>query len=191
MNTFTPLIKVLCMGLLAAGVAGAQPGPVLILDASPRTTPGIPTVLPLGFTNSGHAITAIAFSLDLDPAGLTFDATDADMDGVPDAITLPAGMPPVVVIDFDPADSDGELDVLLADLSGTPLAEGIILELELTPSQSGRAASWIGFSEDPPPSFANAQGEDVCGAARVLGTGVVFADGFESGDTCAWSGSVP
>ncbi|MCP3980238.1 MAG: hypothetical protein GY716_13110, partial [bacterium] len=139
--------------------------------------------------NNGHPITAIAFSLDLDPAGLAFDPTDADLDGVPDAVTLPAGVPPVVVVNYDPADADGELDVLLADLSGTPLPEGVILEIEVTPSQSGTAAEWIRFSEDPPPSFSNDLGEDVCGSIQVLGSGVIFADGFETGDTCFWSSS--
>ena len=46
------------------------------------------------------------------------------MDGIPDAVTLPAGEPSVVVIDYDADDADGELDVLLANLSGAPLAEG-------------------------------------------------------------------
>ncbi len=177
-------------GLLAAGAAGAQPGPALVLDASLQTSPGLPVAVPLGFANHGHAITALAFSFDLDPAGFAFDPTDADLDGVPDAVTLPAGMPPVLVITYDPGDPDGELDVLMADLSGTPLAEGVILEVELTPSQSGIAADWIDFSDDPAPSFSNAQGEDVCGTTQVLGSGVLFADGFESGTTCAWSGSL-
>ncbi len=179
-------VAFLAAGLLAAGAAGAQPGPTLVLDGSLPTVPQVQVAVPLGFTNGGHAITAIAFSLDLDPAGLAFDPTDSEPDGVPDSVTLPAGMPQIVVVDYDPADVDGELDVLLANLSGPPLPEGVIMEFELTPSQSGIVASWIRFSDDPPPSFSNDQGEDVEGTAIVLGDELIFADGFESGDTSSW-----
>ncbi len=181
------LAVVLSVGFLSVGPVDAQSGPTLILDASMQASPPVSVAVPLGFTGGDHTITAIAFSLDLDAAGLAFDPTDADLDGIPDAVTLPAGMPPIVVIDYDPDDPDGEIDVLLADLSGTPLAEGVILEFELTPSQSGTVASWIRFSDDPAPSFANDQGEDVAGTAIVLGSDILFTDGFESGDTSAWS----
>ena len=186
-------LAIFCLGLFTFGLAaaGAQPGPALILDASLPTSPGSPVAVPLGFANHGHTITALVFSFDLDPAGLTFDPTDADMDGIPDAVTLPAGMPSIAVIDYDATDLDGELDVLLANISGAPLAEGVILELELTANQSGAVASWIAFSDDPPPSFGNDQGQDVEGTAVVLGNDVVFADSFESGDTSAWSGASP
>ncbi len=100
-------------------------------------------------------------------------------------------MPPVVVVDYDSGDTDGELDILLADLSGSPLPEGVIVEVEVTPSQSDVAATWIRFSSDPPPSFSNDQGDDVVGIFQVLGTGSIFIDGFESGDTCAWASSQP
>ncbi len=186
MNRNRSVAGVLLAGILAAGAAGAQEPPMLVLDARAETSPGIPVVLPLDFSNGGHAITAIAFSLDVDPAGLTFDPTDSDMDGIPDSITLPAGMPSTVVIAWDAADTDGELDVLLANLTGPPLPEGVIMEFELTPVLSGVAGTWIRFSNDPAPSFSNDQGEDVEGIAVVLGSDLIFADGFESGDTGAW-----
>ena len=53
------------------------------------------------------------------------------------------------------------------------------------------AATWIRFSGDPPPSFSNDQGEDVEGIAIVLGDDLIFADGFESGDTASWSQTTP
>ncbi len=186
------LAAALLVGLAGTATAGVcPPRPSMILGASIQTTPGIAVTLPLDFGNSGYTISAIAFSLDLDPSGLAFDATDANLDGIPDAVTLPAGMPPVVVVAYDPGDTDGELDVLLADLSGTPLPVGVIVEVELTPSQSDVAATWVRFSSDPPPSFSDDQGDDVAGIVLVLGSGVIFTDGFESGDTCAWASSQP
>ncbi len=108
---------------------------------------------------------------------------------MPDSVSLPEGEPPLFVFDYDPTDADGEIDVLMADLSGTALPEGVIIEFELTPSQDGVVANWIDFSDDPAPSFSNDMGEDVAGTATVLGGEQIFADGFESGDTSAWGSS--
>ncbi len=193
-STLTSVCQGLVALILTVGLIGgfaepatAQSPPALILDASMPTQPSVPVAAPMGFANGGHTITAIAFSLDLDPSGLAFDPTDSDMDGLPDSVSLPEGEPPVFVFDYDPADTDGEIDVLMADLSGTPLPEGVIIEFELTPSQNGVVAAWIDFSGDPAPSFSNDMGEDVEGTASVLGGELIFADGFESGDTSAWS----
>ena len=147
-------------------------------------------IVPLELLHNGFTVSAVAFSLDLDVGRLDLDPADADLDGVPDSITLFGDQPEVVVVNWDAGDADGELDVLLANLSGLPLPEGLIMEFELIPSGGGVVASWIRFSSDPPPSFSDDQGVDLEGTAVVLGA-LVFADGFESGDVSAWSSSLP
>ncbi len=184
------VLLIVLAGLAATAAADGPPGPALVLDGRAETTPGVPLVLPLEFANNGHTITATAFSFDIATVQLEFDPTDADMDGIPDTVTFPAGEPETIVIAWDPDDPDGELDVLLANLSGIPLPEGVIMEFELLPSRSGVAASWILFSNHPPVSFSDDQGQDVDGTAIVLGSDL-FADGFETGDTGAWSRSMP
>jgi len=191
-KTFFNLLLALLISCLTAGLATARvPAPVLILDAAIQANPGQPLTLSLGFDSGGHAISALVFSLDIDRSRLTFDPTDANQDGVPDSVTLPEGVPSITVINWDPADSDGEIDVLLSNLSGAALPQGVILEFELTPDQGGWAADWVAFSDDPPASFGNDLGQDVAGTTEVLGLGAIFVDGFESGDTGAWSQVMP
>lgn len=177
-------------GPASAGSAGGPTRPALILDAGHTARQGVPLIAPLGFDNGAHAITSIAFSIDLETARLAFDGGDADGDGIPDGVAVLGPLPQVVVIQYDADDVDGELDVLLANLSGASLAEGVILEMTLTPQEGGTLTEWIHFSETPAASFGNAQGEDVEGDTFVIGR-QLFSDGFESGDSGAWSETVP
>ncbi len=154
--------------VLAATVsAQAPPGPELVLDGSPLLAAGVPVRVAIDFESHGYAITAVAFSLDVDLDRLGFDPADADEDGVPDAANFPFGSPSLTFVRFDAGDPDGELDVLLADLSGQPLIDGLRLEIELLPTAGGRVAEFIRFSQAPPASFGNAQGEDVPGTTVV------------------------
>ena len=142
--------------------------------------------VPIGFSPDGHDITSLVFSIDLDLGFLSFDPADDNGDGVPDAVSFPQGHPSFTFVDFDAADSDGELDVALGDLDGLPLPEGLLIEIRLMPTRFGTVATWLRFSSSPAPSFGNDQGQSVPGDAVVLGV-EIFADGFESGDVSAWS----
>ena len=179
----------LIITLLTVGPATGQTGPELIVDGGQQATPGVPIFVPMTFIGHGHEITAIAFSLDLDLESLGFDPADDDGDGIPDVVTFPFGAAGLTVVNFDAEDEDGELDVLLAELSGLPFSDGLLMELELVPAMAGQVGRWIRFSQDPAPSFGNAQGEDVPGTVTVTGD-EIFADGFESGNLDAWSSAV-
>ena len=174
------------LGALLATGAGAEPQATLVLDLSRPAVKGQPYDLPVGFTFTDTTVTALAFSIDIDTRRLDFDPADDDMDGVPDSVTLPAGMPSITYIGYDPDDAGGEIDVMLANLSGAPLPQGVLLLIELEARREGSASRWIDFADDPPPSFGNAQGSNVDGTTLVLGLDI-FADGFESGNTSAWS----
>ncbi len=182
------LLTVALAGVLTAG--GATAKPLLILDVSQHATEGSQVIVPVAFTFIDITITALVFSLDVDGDRLRFDPTDDDMDGIPDAVTLPAGLPSVTLIGHDPDDPDGEIDFMLVNLSGAALPRGIILEITLDAVDSGSVASWVRFSDDPTPSFGDAQGDNVDGRIGVIGS-EIFADSFESGDTSAWSRSEP
>ncbi len=173
--------------LLAAGAAQAQEaGPQLIIDGTVEVTLGVPVYVPVGFVGQAFDVTSIAFSLDILPHLLSFDATDGNGDGVPDDITFPLGAPGLASATYSADDEDGELDFLLANLSGLPLPDGPLVEIELLPLRDGCLSGGLRFSSDPAPSFGNSEGLDVPGTAVVTG-GCIFADGFESGDTGAWS----
>ncbi len=172
--------------LLAAAGAGAEPQATLVLDLSRPAAKGQPYYLPVGLTFADTSVTALVFSIDLDTRRLRFDPADNDLDGVPDSVTLPAGTPSITYIGYDPDDAGGEIDIMLVNLSGAPLPQDVLLLIELETRRGGSASGWIDFADDPPPSFGNALGGNVDGVTLVLG-GDIFADGFESGDTGAWS----
>ncbi len=172
--------------LLAASPAAGEPPAVLALDVSARPVAGAPVKVPALFATFGDTITALVFSIDIDAGRLLFDPTDSDGDGVPDAVELPEGRPSIVYITYDPDDQDGEIDVMLLNLSGAPLPEGVLLEFTFETVHGSRLGRWLRYSEDPRPSFGNAQGQNVGGIAIYLDR-ELFADGFESGDTSAWT----
>lgn len=174
--------------LLVANVAPGQTGPQLVLDGEIQTTPAVPVPVPLDFVSHGHAITAIAFLLELDLDHVGFDPADDDGDGVPDAVTFPQGAPGLTFVEFGVDGARGEIAVLLANLSGLPFPDGPLMEIEMLPVTSGWLVSRTRFSRDPAPSFGDATGTDIPGTATVAGAGI-FADGFESGDLGAWTGS--
>ncbi len=176
----------LLAGLLAAGSAAAEPQALLVLDASRQAEKGQPYYLPVAFVYDDTTINALVFSIDVDTRRLRFNPADDDMDGVPDAVILPQGMPSITYVGYDPDDTAGEIDVMLANLSGAPLPQGVIMIFKLRPRRRGSIFTWIDFSDDPEASFGNAQGQHVDGITMVLG-GEIFADGFESGDTRRWS----
>ncbi|MCP4662903.1 MAG: hypothetical protein GY856_46520 [bacterium] len=138
-------------------------------------------------TPNGHSVGSLAFSLDLDPALFPLATIDADGDGRPDHLRFPNGKPGLARVVFDAGDEDGELDVLLADLQRSPLAEGLLVEVGVP--VAAVPAGGLRLSATPSASFGTVTGADVDGRASIEGT-VLFVDGFESGSTDQWSQTV-
>ncbi len=147
-------------------MAGSR-GPVLAIDGTPRLEPGSTIRVPVRLSSSDQALSSVAFSLDLDSSRLRFDATDADRDGVPDAVRFPAGAPLLAQVRFDLKDREGELDLALAAGPGASFADGVLLELELVVRHSGRLGKSLGFSDAPGPSFGGLAGRGVPGRGIV------------------------
>ncbi len=177
--------------LLATVAANASTGPVLQIPLAIPGTFGLPVSVPILFISNGAAISAIVFSVDYDEACLDFDSADADLDGIPDDIvfTLPSQFTGSVT--FEPNDTDGELDFVVADFGPpiTSLTDSVLAFMIFTPTcQAGQAP--VRFSPDPPPSFGGTGGQGVPGKSIDGSVAIgeqIFADGFESGDLSAWS----
>ena len=126
---------------------------------------------------------SVAFSLDLDPEHFDLSAIDTDADGIPDHLRYPQGQPHFRIVRWNADDSDGELDILLADLVGDSLVEGGILEVGVPGNQ------WLHqglmLSDSPRPSFGSTTGSDLVGTTNVDLS--LFADDFESGGFTRWS----
>lgn len=131
---------------------------------------GESVVVPVEFGGSGLDISAVAWSTDYDETCLDFDPTDADLDGIPDAIEFVTSAEFVPTVFVDLADDDGELDIILADI-GLPLAtlpDGVLANITFTvvcDPGNGSVLAPVGFSNDPAASFGNNQGQDVPGTS--------------------------
>lgn len=166
-----PLTAMLGMLLLLSS-ASAQGGPALDIENQVAASPNSQVTVPINFVANGSSINAMAFSVDFDESLLTFDPTDNNGDGIPDAISfnLPAGFSPSV--SFDASDTDGEIDIAIFSLNPTPLTDGTIASITFTTGNVGNAA--VNFSLDPPVSFGGTDGSDVPGTTD---NGSVLVDG--------------
>ena len=175
-----------CKGLLIFGLSCASEAAVpsagrpkldlpanLVPDAEGRV------VVPVRFDAGGHSINSTVFSLDYDETRLSFDPDD------PGAVVF-HGEASVQSLSFDVGDGDGELDLIVADLSASPkpLDEGLLVEIVLQPiGDVEPLRDAVRFSLDPSASFGDVTGRSIEGEAEVI----LFGDGFESGDTSRWS----
>lgn len=168
LRALMPFLMAIFAVLFGLGSASAQGGPELDISNQVEASPNGQVSLPVVFTPNGSNISAMSFSVDFDETWLTFDATDGNGDGVPDAIALnaPSGFQGSVT--YDPNDTDGELDFFIADLF-PPLAavpDGQIATITFNvgnPSSTTEAG--VNFSSAPSASFGDAGGVDVPGSA--------------------------
>ena len=137
-------------------------GPELSIPDQVAATPNTQVTVPINFSADGNSINSLALSVDIDESALTFDGSDGNGDGAPDAVTmsLPAGY--IASVSYDASDTDGEIDIAIFTLSSVPLPDGQIGSITLgTGGTSGDAV--VGFSSDPVASFGNTSGQSVAG----------------------------
>lgn len=151
---------------LAIVSATAQPGGGVSLDVLFR--PGPP--------DGPDRIGAIVLSIDYDESRLLFDSSDANLDGLPDAILsgLPEGY--TLRVFFDPDDTDGEIDVVAADLTAPlrPIPAGSLLNVTFGVREGATGTADARFSASPAPSLADLSAarrdlsETVSGTVTIL-----------------------
>lgn len=151
-------------------MAWPQTDLALQISSDLTATAGSVITVPLSYVGAGNAVSALAFSLDLDQRCLTFDPQDQNRDGQPDGLTfhIPSGFTTIVATDM--ADEDGELDIIVADLvppfvalpDRSPLLT-IRLRAACQPEAGATQRALIRFSADPTPSFASTTGNALQG----------------------------
>ena len=161
--------------VFAAGIVDAAPpaqsGPVLAIGAV-SAPPAATVSVPITFKANGHAISTLLFSIDFDAAVLTLDPTDADNDGIPDAVSikLPAGLTAMVTLDT--GDTDSELDVLVTGLKAPlpTVPDGTVAVVTFRPKPGAApsgAETTVRFASTPLPSFGSTAGQSVPGTATA------------------------
>lgn len=121
-------------------------------------------------------ISALALSVDVDPSVTLTDVRFL-------------GPGPAAAISIDLTDRTGELDVLWFDPTETPetLRAGRLVEVDFTRTTSSSPATGLArFSRTPAPSLGSVLGCSIDVVLETVGE-LLFADGFETGDTSAWS----
>ncbi len=124
--------------------------------------------IPITFNPSASLINSMVFSIDFDETWLAFNDADANLDGIPDAVSfsLPAGF--IGAVSYDPADLDGELDIAVYNLTGSgSLPAGTFMMLSLqTGHPSGTFLAAVQSSADPVESFGSITGESIWGIVQ-------------------------
>ncbi len=147
-----------------------ETSPVLDMPVQAPAEAGSTVTLPVNFTANGNSVSTIIFSVDFDESLLSFDPSDNNFDTIPDAITF--NVSPFVFsvgVSYDPADTDGELDFSISDISPplTALADGVLLTITLnTGEPAGLSEAAVNFSQDPVASFGNTAGQSITGIAN-------------------------
>ena len=106
-------------------------------------------------------ITAFSTCIDFDQRMLSLDTTDADLDGIPDAvdIRLPAGHAAFVKVDLSRSACELHLGVLDLSKPSAVLPDGAVAEIQF--EMVGRAAGrgvWVRPGEPDTRSFADVMG---------------------------------
>lgn len=131
---------------LACGTAVAAASiapPVVAAPAAIAANPGANVTLPVSLQSQGNGVASLALAVKVDTAQFALDPTDADEDGIPDAVTLNAPTGMLRMAFYDPA--AGEIQIVLAGMvMPLPVLEdGIVANIQLVgkPGATGSAAA--------------------------------------------------
>jgi hypothetical protein len=122
--------------------------------------------LPVKFDPQGMQVSSTVFSIDYDQTWLTFDDSDGNKDGIPDAISLNLPVGFVASASYDSQDADGEIDVVVynSGSSQATLPEGDLLTVKFgIGGPSGDFIAEVKSSSEPPASFGSSTGTSLPG----------------------------
>lgn len=150
---------------------GGQSVPVLSLPAAAEPDAGGLVTVPVLLTTNGAQVAGLIFSLDLDQDCLVFDPGDVDGSGTPDAAAVSVPTDFQATVSHDAADTDSELDVVIADFSPPHafLPNGPLVSVRLAvacwPDPGETRDIALSFSLAPAVSFALPAGGALYGSA--------------------------
>ncbi len=118
----------ICGNVMASSATTASLAVGSALSAAPGSTIQVPVVL----NTAGHSIAAAAFALDFNAAALSFDSTDADGDGLPDAVSLNIPASLMKTASYNAAESRIEIVMTGVTTPFALLADGTVATVSLT-----------------------------------------------------------
>lgn len=133
----------------------------LAIGSDLSATAGSTVEVPVMLTSNDNQIVSAGFDVGFDAQQLSFDPTDSDEDGIPDAITfhLPNGLLQIATFD----QKTNVLRVVVTDLSlpFTVFSDGAIITVGLQVSESVSACDSSAALTLTEASLGNAEGESV------------------------------
>jgi hypothetical protein len=177
-----------CAVLLAANGACKKRGSdrarprLTIAEEVPASSGNLVTV-PITFSPKDTQVSSLTFSVDYDKTLLSFDPTDTDQDGIPDALTLHLAKAFQTAVRFQARDTRGELDVTIADLALPlkALPDGPLFSLTLRAAVVAEpTTAAVRFAQRPQASLGSTQGYSVPvsthdGSVRIQKSGAHLA----------------
>jgi hypothetical protein len=147
--------------------SSATPSAAPMLSIGSAQALGSSVALPVSLNSGDTSVSSVAFSIDYDETRLALNPTDADGDGVPDALRLAAPDTFELVATFDASDTNGEIDIFIGDIV-PPLAalpDNTILSVtfDLVGQPTGTAA--VNIADAPAVSFGTLQGASAPGSS--------------------------
>jgi len=147
---------------MGVGKATAESGPNLSIPTKIPSPPDSVVDVPVSFSDGGHKIASIVFSIDYDQQLLIFDPN------IPNAITFNVPGDFVAFCLNDIPDQDGEIDCFIYDPGPPPLSavpDGMIATIKLkTVNYPFNIEAKVNFStSSPATSFGNTNGQSVPG----------------------------
>jgi len=124
-------------------------------------TPGSTVDVPIMLASNDNQIVSAGFNVGFDSPPLSFDPTDSDEDGIPDAITfhVPNGL--LQIATFDEENSLLKVAITNFSLPFTVLSDGAIMTVGLQVSQSVSACDLRATITLTEASLGNTEGESV------------------------------
>lgn len=157
-----------CDDELGGEIAG-DPRPGLMIPRQLKPDRDRTVQVPIFLRPGAQAVNSLIFSLDLDERYLYLDPTDADGDGIPDAVRFHTDARVLTWAASSGLDTDGELDFFLLHPTATFKGgrDQPLLTLTLEVMVHGNATeAEIGFSTEPAASFGTPSGRATDGATR-------------------------
>jgi len=159
---------VLGMAILASLISRASSlaSPNLVIPSGLSVKSGETISVPVSYTSGGNQISSLVLSIDFDQTALSFNSTDGNGDGIPDAVHFNVPATFTKSASYLASDTDGELDIVLFSFSQnqTYLADGTLITVDFTAGvTTTQKTAAVNFSQDPKPSFGTVSGGSVSG----------------------------
>ena len=120
-------------------------------------------VVPVSLDSDGAEVSGVTFSIDYLQSCMSFDPTDSDSSGLPDAVRFAVPFSFTPAFFHDVRDTDGEIDIIIVDMIAPfgAIPDGEIVEITFTITCGAASTARIvpvPFSANPSPSFSDPGG---------------------------------